>query len=52
MQSAGIHLLVQRPRCQRGALLTAVLRTEHSTTDIERLAGVMCRLADRSEAAS
>jgi 8-amino-7-oxononanoate synthase len=52
LQSAGIHLLVQRPRCQSGALLTAVLRSEHSTTDIERLANVMDRLADRNEAAS
>ncbi len=52
LQSAGIHVLVQRPRCQPGALLTAVLRSEHSATDIERLAGVLTRLAERSEVAS
>jgi 8-amino-7-oxononanoate synthase len=52
LQRAGIHLLVQRPRCQRGALLTAVLRSEHSTSDIERLVNAMSQLANRTEAAS
>jgi 8-amino-7-oxononanoate synthase len=52
LQSARIHLLVQRPRCRRGALLTAVLRSEHSTRDIERLVATICRLTDRDEAAS
>lgn len=51
LQRDGIDLLVQRPRCQRGALLTAVLRSEHSDLDIQRLVGAVTRLAAREEAA-
>lgn len=33
----GVQALVQLPRCQPGALLSAVVRADHSQTDLDRL---------------
>jgi len=40
----GIHTVVQQRCCQSGALLSAVLRADHSADDIERLIGAIRRL--------
>ena len=46
-----IHTVVQRTCGQSGALLSAVLRADHSADDIERLIGAIRRLGRRREAA-
>lgn len=38
LAARGVQVLVQLPRCQSGALLSAVVRVDHTQTDLDRLA--------------
>jgi len=45
LRSRGIRTVVQQPRCRGGALLTVLLRADHSDGDIERLVSELRVLA-------
>jgi len=37
LAARGVHMLVQLPRCRPGAVLSAVVRADHSQADLDRL---------------
>ncbi|MEU4292826.1 hypothetical protein AB0E63_31775 [Kribbella sp. NPDC026596] len=41
LQSAGIRALLQQSRCRRGAMLTVLVRADHSPADLERLTAAL-----------